>query len=37
MTGFFAWMAHSGVVQGVITGLTFAFLTTLLVARMQTG
>ncbi len=40
MTGFLAWVAHSGVVQGVIMGLTFAFLTTVLVlnavARRET-
>jgi hypothetical protein len=40
MTGFLAWVAHSGVVQGVIIGLTFAFLTTVLVlnavARSET-
>lgn len=31
MTGFLAWVAGSGVVQGVIIGLTFAYLTTILV------
>ena len=31
MSGFLAWVAGSGVVQGVIIGLTFAFLTTILV------
>ena len=31
MSGFFAWMASSGVVQGVIIGATLAFLTTILV------
>ena len=31
MSGFLAWIAGSGVVQGVIIGLTFAFLTTVLV------
>ena len=31
MSGFLAWVAGSGVVQGVIIGLTFAFLTTVLV------
>lgn len=40
MTGFLAWVAHSGVVQGVIMGLTFAYLTTVLVlnavARSET-
>lgn len=40
MSGFLAWIAGSGVVQGVIIGLTFAYLTTLLVlsavAKAQT-
>ncbi len=40
MTGFLTWVAHSGVVQGVIMGLTFAYLTTVLVlnavARSET-
>jgi hypothetical protein len=40
MTGSLAWVAHSGVVQGVIIGLTFAYLTTVLVlnavARRET-
>ncbi len=31
MSGFLAWLAGSGVVQGVIIGLTFAYLTTILV------
>ena len=31
MSGFFAWMASSGVVQGVIIGATLAFLTTILI------
>jgi hypothetical protein len=31
VSGFFAWIAGSGVVQGVIMGLTFAYLTTVLV------
>ncbi len=31
MSGFLAWVAGSGVVQGVIIGLTFAYLTTILV------
>jgi len=31
MSGFLAWIAGSGVVQGVIMGLTFAYLTTVLV------
>ena len=31
MSGFLAWVAGSGVVQGVIIGLTFAYLTTVLV------
>ncbi|MEV6609633.1 DUF1214 domain-containing protein [Kutzneria sp. NPDC051319] len=31
MSGFLAWLANSGVVQGVIIGGTFAFLTTVLV------
>lgn len=41
MSGFFAWLANSGVVQGVIIGLTFAYLTTILtlnaVAKGQTS
>jgi hypothetical protein len=40
MSGFLAWVANSGVVQGVIIGLTFAYLTTVLVlnavAKTQT-
>ncbi len=40
MSGFLAWVAGSGVVQGVIIGLTFAYLTTVLVlnavARTET-
>lgn len=40
MSGFLAWVADSGVIQGVIIGLTFAFLTTVLVlnavARTET-
>lgn len=40
MSGFLAWVAHSGVVQGVIMGLTFAYLTTVVVlnavARAET-
>ena len=40
MSGAFAWLASSGVVQGVIIGATFAFLTTNLildaVAKSQT-
>jgi hypothetical protein len=40
MTGFLAWVAGSGVVQGVIMGLTFAYLTAVLVlnavARTET-
>lgn len=31
MSGFLAWVAGSGVVQGLIIGLTFAYLTTVLV------
>ena len=31
MSGFFAWVAGSGIVQGVIIGLTFAYLTTIVV------
>lgn len=31
MNGFLAWAAGSGVVQGLIMGLTFAYLTTILV------
>lgn len=31
MTGFLAWVARSGVVQGVIIGATFAYLTVVLV------
>ncbi|GAA4484091.1 DUF1214 domain-containing protein [Microbacterium panaciterrae] len=31
MSGFLAWIAGSGVVQGLIIGLTFAYLTTVLV------
>ena len=31
MGGFFAWVAGSGVVQGVIIGATLAFLTTILI------
>jgi hypothetical protein len=41
VNGFLAWVADSGVVQGVIIGLTFAFLTTVLilnaVARSETA
>jgi len=40
MSGFLAWIAGSGVVQGLIMGLTFAFLTTVVilnaVARTET-
>ncbi len=40
MSGFLAWMTGSGVVQGLIMGLTFAYLTTILiltaVARSET-
>lgn len=40
MSGFLAWVAGSGVVQGLIIGLTFAYLTTVLtlnaVARAET-
>jgi hypothetical protein len=40
VSGFLAWVSDSGVVQGVIIGLTFAFLTTILVlnavARTET-
>ena len=40
MSGVLSWVASSGVVQGVIIGLTLAFLTTVLVldwvARVQT-
>lgn len=40
MSAFFAWLGPSGVVQGVIMGLTFAYLTTVLVlnavARSET-
>lgn len=40
VSGFFSWIADSGVVQGVIIGATFAFLTTVLlldaVARSKT-
>lgn len=40
MSGFLGWLANSGVVQGVIIGATFAFLTTIVllnsVARAQT-
>ncbi len=40
MSGFFPWVADSGVVQGVIIGLTFAYLSTVLilnaVAKTQT-
>lgn len=40
MSGFLAWVAGSGVVQGLIMGLTFAYLTTVLVlnavARAET-
>lgn len=40
MTGFLTWVAHSGVVQGVIIGLTFAYLSAVLVlnavARTET-
>lgn len=40
MSGFFPWVANSGVVQGVIMGLTFAYLSTVLilnaVAKSQT-
>jgi hypothetical protein len=31
VSGFLAWVAGSGVVQGVIIGLTFAYLTTVLI------
>ncbi|GAA3765180.1 hypothetical protein GCM10022240_16780 [Microbacterium kribbense] len=31
MTGVFGWISQSGVVQGVIIGATFAFLTTILI------
>jgi hypothetical protein len=31
MSGFFAWVASSGLVQGVIIGATLAFLTTILI------
>ena len=31
MSGFLAWVAGSGIVQGLIMGLTFAYLTTVLV------
>jgi hypothetical protein len=31
VSSFLAWLAHSGVVQGVIIGLVFAYLTTVLV------
>ncbi len=40
MSGFLAWVAGSGIVQGLIMGLTFAYLTTVLVlnavARTET-
>jgi len=40
VSGFFSWVAGSGVVQGVIMGLTFAYLTTVLllnaVAKTET-
>lgn len=40
MSGFLPWLAGSGVVQGLIIGLTFAYLTTVLVlnavAKTQT-
>ena len=40
MSGFLGWLANSGVVQGVIIGATFAFLTPIVllnsVARAQT-
>src|ERR1041385_5194919 len=40
MSGVFAWVASSGVVQGVIIGATLAFLTTILlldwVAKAET-
>jgi hypothetical protein len=40
MSGFLAWVARSGAVQGVIMGLTFAYLTTVVVlnavARTET-
>jgi hypothetical protein len=40
VSGFLAWVAGSGVVQGLIMGLTFAYLTTVLVlnavARTET-
>ena len=40
MSAFLTWVAQSGVVQGVIMGLTFAYLTTILVlnaiARAET-
>lgn len=40
MNGFLVWIAGSGVVQGVVIGLTFAYLTTILVlgaaAKAQT-
>ncbi len=31
MNGFLAWVAGSGVVQGLVIGLTFAYLTTILI------
>lgn len=34
MSGFLVWLAGSGVVQGVIIGLTVAFLTTVLVLNV---
>lgn len=41
MSGFLAWVGGSGVVQGVIIGLTFAYLTTVLVlnavAKIETS
>jgi len=41
MNGFLAWVAGSGVIQGLIMGLTFAYLTTVLVlnavARTETN
>lgn len=40
MSGFFSWVAGSGIVQGVIIGLTFAYLTAILiltaVAKIET-
>ena len=33
MSGFLAWLAGSGVVQGVIIGLAFAYLTTVVILK----